>query len=89
MITKKLYKSKKKFSYQFSDNGYSVAMAFDVNNFSKESFKNLEKLFSKSNFKLNQCKNSNYLPTHYDKKNFLFKSLFKKRIIEKNFLKRD
>ena len=86
MITKKLYKSKKKFSYQFSDNGYSVAMAFDVNNFSKESFKNLEKLFSKSKFKLNQCKNRNYLPTKYDKNNFLFKSLYKKRIMKKYFL---
>ena len=84
IITKRLYKSKKNFSYQFSDNGYSVAMAFDYNNFSSKSFKDLEKLFSRFRFKLNQCKNRNYLPTKYDKKNFLFKSFFKKRIINEN-----
>ena len=52
IVVKKIYRSKNKYIYQFSDNGYAVAMAFDRNNTSRETFKLLEKKFSNLNLKL-------------------------------------
>ena len=83
IITKKIYKSNKKFFYQFSDNGYSVAMAFDKNNTNQNTFISLEKLFHKYDLKTNLCKNKKKLFLSYKKDNDLFMSEFKKRIINK------
>jgi UDP-N-acetylenolpyruvoylglucosamine reductase len=84
IVIKKIHRSKKKYFYQYSDNGYSVAMAFDRNNAKKKIFKLLEKKFATLNLKLNLSKSDYHVIKEYKKENNLFMSLFKKKILDKD-----
>ena len=88
IIVKKTFKSKKKFFYQFNDNGYAVAISLDQQKIDK-SLRNLfYKFISNQKLKLNLSKSDEQLLKITDIKNNLFMSLYKKMILDNNELSR-
>ncbi len=83
IVVKKIHKSKNKYFYQFNDDGYAVAMAFDRNNVEGEVFRKFEKKIDSLNLKLNLTKSNYHITKSFSEKNNSFLSLFKKNILEK------
>lgn len=84
IVVKKIYRSKNKYAYQFSDNGYAVAMAFDRNNASKKTFDLFEKKISDLKLKLNLSKSNYHITKSNRDKNNSFMSLFRKKTIDRD-----
>lgn len=84
IVVKKIYRSQNKYAYQFSDNGYAVAMAFDRNNASKETFDLFEKKIFNLNLKLNLSKSDYHITKSNRDKNNSFMSLFRKKTIDRD-----
>ena len=88
IVVKKIYKSKKKFFYQFNNNGYAVAISL-IKNKLNDNKKNLFlKLIKNKRLELNLSKSDEILVKKINNKNKLFLSLYKKMIIEKYGLSR-
>ena len=83
IVVKKIHKSKNKYFYQFNDDGYAVAMAFDRKNVEGEVFRKFEKKIDSLNLKLNLTKSNYHITKSFSEKNNSFLSLFKKNILEK------
>jgi len=87
IIVKKLFKSKKKFFYNFNNNGYSVAISFHLKDLSSLKKNKLENLFKKKKLLLNLSKTDSHLIEKvkevYSNSNKIFMSLYKKKLINK------
>ena len=78
---KSFINQKKKFFYQFNDNGYAVAISFSKNTLSKEKIDALKRFISKSKLKLNLSK-TDYKYVQLSSQNNLFLSLYKKMLFK-------
>ena len=89
IIIKKIYKSKKKFFYNFNKNGYSMAISFNVNSLNKIKKDKLELMLKESKLSLNLSKtDSQFIKKNkeiYSKKNKIFMSLYKNNLINKKY----
>ena len=85
IIIKKLFKSKKKSFYNFNNNGYSIAISFDLRNLSKLKKNNLNSLFKRKKLLLNLSKtDSEFIVKKKEicsNNNKIFMSLYKKKMI--------
>ena len=88
IIVKKLYKSKKKFFYQFNDDGYAVAIAIDKSHADKKKFQPFKAYIKKNKFKFNLSKTDEKFVKTKKGNNNLFLSLYKKMILSKNGISR-
>tara|TARA_Y100000590_G_scaffold65118_1_gene70322 strand:+ start:11544 stop:12860 length:1317 start_codon:yes stop_codon:yes gene_type:complete len=88
IIMKKIYKSKKKFFYQFNDNGYAVAIALKKDKNQKDVSFFFKNLIKKKNIKINLSKTDNFLINKIPKRNNLFMSKYKKMVLKNNGLSR-
>jgi len=87
IIVKKLFKSKKKFFYNFNNNGYSVAISFHLKDLNKLKKSKLDNLFKKKKMLLNLSKTDTHLINEtkdiHTKNNEVFMSLYKKKLINR------
>ncbi len=85
IIIKKLFKSKKKFFYNFNKNGYALAISFRLNNLDKLKKNEFESLLSKKKLSLNLSKTDSLFVKKSKKinsnENKIFMSLYKKMLI--------
>ena len=85
IIVKKLFKSKKKFFYNFNNNGYSVAIAFHLKELDELKKNKLNQLLKEKKLLLNLSKTDLHLIKKTKKihsnKNEIFMSLYKKKLI--------
>ena len=88
IVVKKIYKSKKKFFYQFNNDGYAVAISLIKNKLDKDKKNLFLKLIKNKRLELNLSKNDEILVKKINNKNKLFLSLYKKKIIKKYGLSR-
>ena len=88
IVVKKIYKSKKKFFYQFNNNGYAVAISLIKNKLTDNKKNLFLKLIKNKRLELNLSKSDEILVKKINNKNKLFLSLYKKMIIEKYGLSR-
>tara|TARA_B100000780_G_scaffold218601_1_gene157721 strand:- start:174 stop:1490 length:1317 start_codon:yes stop_codon:yes gene_type:complete len=88
IVVKKIYKSDKKFFYQFNQDGYAVAISFIKNKLDKNKKKLFLKLIKKKKLELNLSKSDEILVKKIDNKNKLFLSMYKKMVVQKYGLRR-
>lgn len=93
-IIKKLYKSKRNYFYNFNNNGYAIAIAFDHKSLDIEKKEAINDFLQKHNLEINICKTDSLLINKFDKKilkkikmssNNSFMSVFKFKLI--NYIK--
>ena len=89
IIVKKLFKSKKKFFYNFNNDGYSVAISFHLKDLNKLKKDKLDKLFKKKKLLLNLSKTDSRLIKKTKKvcsnNNKIFMSLYKEKLIKRKY----
>ena len=89
IIVKKLFKSKKKFFYNFNNNGYSVAIAFHLKELDELKKNKLNQLLKEKKLLLNLSKTDLHLIKKtkkiYSNKNEIFMSLYKKKLINEEY----
>ena len=89
IIVKKLFKSKKKFFYNFNNDGYSVAISFHLKDLNKLKKDKLDKLFKKKKLLLNLSKTDSRLIKKtkkvYSNNNKVFMSLYKEKLIKRKY----
>ena len=83
IVIKKIYKSKKIYTYNFNDNGYAVAISLDKFYINRHLEKKFLQVINKNDLKLNLSKTDALLLKKYDKKNNLFMSYYKKKVMNK------
>ena len=83
IVIKKIYKSKKIYTYNFNDNGYAVAISLDKFYINRHLEKKFLQVINKNDLKLNLSKTDTLLLKKYDKKNNLFMSYYKKKVMNK------
>ena len=83
IVIKKIYKSKKIYTYNFNDNGYAVAISLDKFYINRHIEKKFLEVIDKNDLKLNLSKTDTLLLKKYDKKNNLFMSYYKKKVMNK------
>lgn len=88
VIIKKIYKSKKKFSYQFNDNGYAVAISINKSLVKPEILKSFKFFLKKNKFKINLSKTDEKFINIKKNNNYLFLSLYKKMLLNQNGISR-
>ena len=84
IIIKKIYRSKRNYSYKFNENGYAIAISINKSHIKKNIFKSLQNLLKKNKLKINLSKTDEKLLKVKKNNHNLFLSLYKKMILEKN-----
>ncbi len=84
IIIKKLYKSQKKYFYQFNENGYAVAVALNKSLISSEKLSIFKSFLEKNKYNLNLAKTDEKHVILKRNDNKLFLSLYKKMILDRN-----
>ena len=79
IVVKKLYKSKKKYYYQFNRDGIAVAISLKKDKNEKLFFEFVKREVKKNNFKINLSKTDRFFLNKIPK-NQLFMSLYKQKI---------
>ena len=87
IIVKKLFRSKKKFFYNFNNNGYSIAISFHLKDLDGLKKNKIDKFFKNKKLSLNFSKTDSQLIEKTreicSKDNKIFMSLYKKKLINK------
>ena len=88
IIIKKLYNSKRNYSYKFNEDGYAMAISIDKSHLKKDVLKSFKNLLKKNNLKVNLSKTDEKFIKAKKNNNYLFLSLYKKMLLEQHGLSR-